>query len=168
MLPQTLYIEEDIGQGKSHESINDLPVHRATGQQIFHPTSESRHFTRRDAAKVFDERLLPADDRIPHPELVAMHKELLEQLPLEERLARAEARKAAEDRKRANAAARQAKIEAGTKRVDTGRWEYRFTEISIDDVGKDGRGHKGTGWRYGAPLMDRSRGAVKIPTAVES
>jgi hypothetical protein len=117
---------------------------------------------------VFDERLLPADDRIPHPELVAMHKELLEQLPLQERLARAEARKAAEDRKRANAAARQAKIEAGITRVDTGRWEYRFTEISIDDVGKDGRGHNGTGWRYGAPLMDRSRGAVKIPTAVES
>lgn len=150
----------------SHESINDLPVHVATGQQIFLPTSESRHFTRKDAAKVFDKRLLPADDRIPHPELTVMHKEVLEGLSEEERQKRAEARDATAERRRAASLARQAEIEASIKKVDTGRWEYRFTEIKVDDAGKDGRGLKGTGWRYGAPLMDRSRGQHKIPRAV--
>jgi hypothetical protein len=29
-----------------------------------------------------------------------------------------------------------------------------------------GRGKPGGGWRYGKPHMDRSRGAVKIPTRV--
>lgn len=150
----------------NHESINDLPVHAATGQQIFLPTSESRHFTRKDAAKVFDKKLLPADDRVPHPELTVMHKEVLEGLSEEERQKRAEARDAAAERRRNASLALQAQKEASIKRVDTGRWEYRFTEIQVDDAGKDGRGLKGTGWRYGAPLMDRSRGQHKIPQAV--
>jgi len=37
----------------AHESINDLPVHRLTDPQIFYPVSESRHFTRVDAGRVF-------------------------------------------------------------------------------------------------------------------
>lgn len=164
MLPKTLYIEDQL---KPHESINDLPVHRATGPQIFHPTSESRHFTREDAARVFDEKLLPADLRIPHPELVVLHKEVIEGLPEEVRLERAAEREAVEEKKRARTAELQAKKDAAIKRVDIGRWEYRFTEISANAAGKDGRGLKGVGWRYGKPHMDRSRGAFKIPQAVE-
>jgi hypothetical protein len=166
MLPKTPFDPEDK-KVKPHESINDLPVHAATGQQIFHPTSESRHFTRADAAKVFHEKLLPADDRVPHPELAEMHKEFKLGLPPKEREANAKAREEAEEKKRQLAAARQARKEAAIKKVDTGRWEFRFTEINVDDAGKDGRGHKGTGWRYGRPHMDRSRGTVKIPSSVE-
>lgn len=36
-----------------HESINDLPIHRATDAQIFYPVSESRQFNRMDAGRVF-------------------------------------------------------------------------------------------------------------------
>lgn len=169
MLPKTPYIEEEheAGRFKPHESINDLPVHRATGQQIFLPTSESRHFTREDAAKAFDERLLPADLRIPHPELVVLHKEQIEGLSDEERAKLAKERADLSDKKRAAKMKDAARKEVAVKKVDTGRWEYRFTEISVEAAGKDGRGHKGTGWRYGAPLMDRSRGSVKIPTSVQ-
>jgi hypothetical protein len=171
MLPKTDWNpeehEDEPWKRKTHESINDLPVHAATGNQIFLPTAESRHFTRADAAKVFDDRLLPADARVPHPELAVMHKEVLEGLSEEERLKRAEARDTVKERKRNAALARQAIQEASTKKVDIGRYEYRFTEIKVDDAGKDGRGVKGVGWRYGAPLMDRSRGQHKIPSAVE-
>ncbi|KAI9046901.1 hypothetical protein LZ554_008979 [Drepanopeziza brunnea f. sp. 'monogermtubi'] len=166
MLPKTLL----AGQGEKinkHETINDLPVHRATGQQIFHPTSESRHFTRADAAKVFDKKLLPADDRVPHPELAIIQKEFLQELTREEREVNAKARKEAAIKKMASAAAHKAKKAAAVKKVDTGRWEFHFTEVNVDDAGKTGRGHKATGWRYGVPLMDRSRGQIKIPTSVQ-
>ncbi|CAD6443950.1 5e3cbcd5-3bf8-4696-8549-0be4f18fe5fd-CDS [Sclerotinia trifoliorum] len=151
----------------SHESINDLPIHVATGQQIFHPTSESRHFTREDAAKIFDERLLPADKRIPHPELIEIHKDFRAGLSREERIARQDARDQAEDEARQLIADRKAREEAKIKKVNTARWEFRIKEINVDDIGKDGRGAHGTGWRYGRPLMDRKRGQVKIPTSVQ-
>lgn len=149
-----------------HESINDLPIHPATGQQIFHPTSESRVFTRADAAKVFDENLLPADDRVPHPELTIMHKEHLAGLSKEgiqanqaERDAEAAAVKERMERRRNNSRA--------VKTIDTRRWAFKVTEINVDKAGKDGRGAYGVGWRYGMPLMDRKRGQVKIPTSVD-
>jgi len=41
------------GRVRPHESINDLPVHPLTDQQIFYPTSESRAFNRTDAGRVF-------------------------------------------------------------------------------------------------------------------
>jgi hypothetical protein len=169
MLPKTPFIKnpDEKEKIKPHESINDLPVHRATGVQIFHPTSESRVFTRADAAKVFDEKLLPADDRVPHPELALMHKEYKLGISREEREKLQAARDEVAEKKRAAAAARQARKEAAIKKVDTRRWEFRFTEVNVDEIGKDGRGHKGVGWRYGKPHMDRSRGAVKIPTSVE-
>lgn len=151
---------------ESHESINDLPVHSATGPQIFHPTPESRHFTRFDAAKVFDPKLLPADDRVPHPELTLMHKDALAGMtPAEIEERQADRDKAAEE-KRQRRARVQAEREAAIKKVDTGRYEFRFTEVNVDDIGKDGRGHRGVGWRYGVPHMDRSRAKVKIPTRV--
>ncbi|QSZ37088.1 hypothetical protein DSL72_009180 [Monilinia vaccinii-corymbosi] len=150
-----------------HESINDLPIHAATGQQIFHPTSESRHFTREDAAKIFDENLLPADKRIPHPELIEMHKDFNAGLSREERFARQKSRVEAEERERQRIAERKAKEEAQITKVNTPRWEFRIKDINVDDIGKDGRGAHGTGWRYGRPLMDRKRGQVKIPTSVQ-
>ncbi|KAI9649230.1 hypothetical protein NHQ30_001798 [Ciborinia camelliae] len=150
-----------------HESINDLPIHVATGQQIFHPTSESRHFTREDAAKIFDEKLLPADKRIPHPELIEMHKDFKAGLSRDERKTRQDARDEAEYQVRQRIADRKAKEEATITKVNTPRWEFRIKEINADDIGKDGRGAQGTGWRYGRPLMDRKRGQVKIPTSVQ-
>jgi hypothetical protein len=164
MLPQTPLDREEP---KIHESINDLPVHRKTGQQIFLPASESRHFTRADAAKVFDEKLLPADDRVPHPELAIMHKENKEGLSENEREARNVEREKAEQLKRARKREKLAKQEAEVMKVNTSRWEFRIEDINVDAIGKDGRGHKGVGWRYGMPHMDRSRAQVKIPTSVE-
>lgn len=145
---------------KPHESINDLPVHSATVQQIFHPTSESRHFTREDAARVFDETLLPADKRVPHPELIQLAKDGLLGIESREQPATAKHHDEAQESKPAF------KKEKSTKVVDTGRWQFQFREISVDDAGRDGRGARGTGWRYGVPHMDRKRGQVKIPTKV--
>ncbi|TAQ84525.1 hypothetical protein B7494_g7151 [Chlorociboria aeruginascens] len=154
MVPKTSY-DPERKNTRPHESINDLPVHAATGQQIFHPTSESRHFTRVDAAKVFDENLLPADDRVPHPELVLMHKDMLNGLSLTERRTRAQEREQEEMKKRQDIAERRAKWAAAVKRVDTSRSEFRITNVNVDLIGKDGRGRKGVGWRYGVPLRDR-------------
>ncbi|KAG0650069.1 hypothetical protein D0Z07_2992 [Hyphodiscus hymeniophilus] len=166
MLPKTAY-DADPRKLKTHESINDLPVHAATGPQIFYPTSESRHFTRVDAAKVFDDTLLPADDRVPHPELSLMHKDFRAGKSRQEinEKQRERDEKAAKDK--ARIAARRAKKLAAVKKVQSPRWEFRFTDVNVDDIGKDGRGAKGVGWRYGVPLMDRSRAQVKIPTRVE-
>ena len=47
------------------------------------------------------------------------------------------------------------------------RWDFRFQHISVEEAGRDGRGKRGVGWRYGAPHEDRKRGQVKIPTSVE-
>lgn len=166
MLPVTpLALPEE--KTNKHESINDLPVHRATGQQIFHPTSESRRFTRADAAKVFDEKLLPADDRVPHPELAIMYREYLDGVPREQQEANAVARNEAAMKKMLASAARAAKKAAAVRKVDTGRWEFHFTEVNVEAAGKTGRGPQAVGWRYGAPLMDRSRGQIKIPTSVQ-
>lgn len=166
MLPKTT-IERDSKRNPLHESINDLPVHPATGAQIFHPTSESRQFTRADAAKIFDEKLLPADDRVPHPELALMHKDFMSGITKEEVDEKQAARDLAAEKKKDYYRRKQAKKLAELKVVDRPRWEFRITPINIDDAGKDGRGPNGVGWRYGMPLMDRSRGQVKIPTRVD-
>ena len=150
------------------ENINDLNLHAATSQQIFHPTSESRHFTRADAARVFDESLLPADDRIPHPHMTLMHKDAMEGFSASEVKARQEARDQEAEKRRQAIALKRAKKEAETvKTVDSQRWQFRITDINVDDAGYTGRGEKGVGWRYGAPLMDRKKGTIKIPTRVE-
>ncbi|GAB7359789.1 hypothetical protein MBLNU230_g6958t2 [Neophaeotheca triangularis] len=152
----------------SHEPINDLPVHPATRQQIFHPTSESRQFTRDDAAKVFSPTLLPADKRIPHPELIQLEKWNLEELPREERTKRIRERDAAAEAEAKSKAQKQQAWEERTQRVVTGRrWDFKFQDVSAEDVGKDGRGRRGVGHRYGMPHEDRKRGIVKIPTSVE-
>ena len=165
MLPKTTY-DPDDRKSKRHESINDLQLHAATGQQIFWPTSESRHFTRMDAAKTFDDTLLPADDRVPHPELALEHRDAKARLSNEEREAGARKRQEVEDKRRLVKSQREAQMEAAIKKIDTPRCQFRIEEIRVDHIGKDGRGRRGVGWRYGVPLMDRSRGHVKIPTSV--
>lgn len=194
-----------------HESINDLPVHRLSEEQIFYPVSESRRFTRADAGRVFSgapalphaeervdpatavtdvvqdhrniervgkgvnqhEVLLPADMRIPHPELVAYEhdrKKLVSEVrlrdkALKDRLAAADASDAARTQRRKQ------KKEAKMTRVesDNGRFEFRFRDVVVsrEGTGMDGRGTGAPGRRYGVPNYDRKRGTVKIPTKVE-
>ena len=156
------------------ETYNDLPVHPATMQQIFHPTSESRHFTREDAAKVLDPDLLSADARIPHPALVTRERDKLQGFSRHELLQRQLVRNINEDheaaiQEKARLAAEQRRVKKIAPAKDGGhggRWEWHFRNISVQSVGKDGRSPRGVGWRYGVPHQDRKRAQVKIPTQV--
>jgi hypothetical protein len=159
MLPTTSYAEGPA----THEPVNDVPVHSYTKQQIFLPTGESRYFTREDAAKAFHKDMLSVDERSAHKELINLEKAkaLGEEMawPKFEQDA-----KASEDVLMAKAEERRTKDEATTIRVHTDRFEFRFKTFNGNDVGKDGRKRTAVGWRYGAPLDDRKRGKVKIPT----
>jgi Eukaryotic mitochondrial regulator protein len=53
MVPKTPFDPSRPTAITPHESINDLPVHVLTKQQLFYPTSESRPFNRVDAGRVF-------------------------------------------------------------------------------------------------------------------
>ena len=164
MLPSTPYVPSDP---ITHESINDLPVHRATEIQIFHPVSESRHFTRRDAGKVFDRELKPAEDRVPHTELVQREKRRhegiiqveIKQLQRENEAKEAQRKKVLE-RKRKEKQARE------IRKVETERSEFRFQDIRVESVGRNGKSKAGVGARYGIPHQDRKIGKIKIPTRV--
>lgn len=163
MLPQSQLVE-----GQEFEPINEIHVHSYTQQQLFLPTSESRHFTREDAAKAFGDHILPADKRVPHPELIALEKDLLAgksvhqaREAFEKAAMESEVAAATKERKRLRHEERQ------TTRVQASRFEFRFKDINVEDGGKDGRSRQGTGWRYGVPFYDRRRGEVKIPTKVE-
>jgi hypothetical protein len=163
MLPQ-----QQLSEGREFEPINEIYVHSYTQQQIFLPTSESRHFTREDAAKAFGDHILPADKRVPHPELIGLEKDLLAGKSVEQ--AKEAFEKAAMESEVAAARKEQKRLlheEKHTTRVDASRFEFRFKDINVEDVGKDGRSRRGTGWRYGVPFYDRRRGEVKIPTKVE-
>ncbi len=166
MLPQTPYIENDP---MPHESINDLPVHRATLNQIFHPVSESRHFTRSDAAKVFQSDLLPAEDRVPHTELVELEKWRFEGIQKDQRVAMMREKNEKEAQAKRDMEARRREKEAReTIKVDNGRSIFKFQEVKVDErVGENGRGRAGVGARYGVPHSDRKKGQIKIPTRVE-
>jgi hypothetical protein len=173
MLPKTPYIDPKLpeNQGKRpviHEAINDLVVHPATRQQLFVPVSESRKFTRVDAGKAFDNNLLPADDRIPHPELVIAEREIAAGLSFAERKALAEERLAKEqERKKKQELKKQEELKK-LKTIPGRRWDFVFQDISVEEAGRDGRSPKGVGWRYGFPHEDRKKGQVKIPTRVEA
>lgn len=165
MLPQTPYIANDP---VVHESINDLPVHRATQIQIFHPVSESKHFTRRDAGKVFDRTLLPAEDRVPHKELVQLEKWKRENMVPSERVSKMRAMNEEEVRKRKEADRKRLEREAKeVRKAETERYQFRFQDIKVESVGWDGRDRKGVGARYGVPHQDRKKGQIKIPTRVD-
>lgn len=174
MLPTTPYVDTSLPKnaGKRpivHEPINDLPVHPATRQQLFVPVAESRHFTREDAAKAFDNNLLSADERIPHPELVKVVRDEVAGFSNEERRARAEQRylEVAEKKKKAEEAKRREELET-KQTVPQRRWDFVFKDISVENAGRNGRDPRGVGWRYGLPHQDRKKGQVKIPTKVEA
>lgn len=168
MLPKTPVSNSSNARPIPHESINDLPVHSATRTQIFHPVPESMHFNRASAAKVFARDLLPAEDRIPHPEMVELAKLERENRGrediLEERRVELEKEeKALIDAKRQ----RQAAQEAAARKVENPRWQFRFENIKVENVGRDGRARGGVGARYGVPPQDRKKGQIKIPIRVE-
>ena len=151
-----------------HESINDLRVHPYTKQQVFVPVSEARHFTRKDAGEAFHNNFLPTEARIPHPQLVALEKDRLAGMPgdkLKER-ARERLEKEAEIRQKREDEKKR-KIAETVRVMNPGqRFAFRFEECNAEAVGKDGRSHKGVGWRYGMPHEDRKKGQIKIPTHV--
>jgi hypothetical protein len=169
MLPTTPHVTEKGKRAITHEPINDLIVHPATRQQLFVPVSESRHFTRVDAGKAFDNNLLPADARIPHPELIAAEKDNIAGYSVSERQRRAQERLQAQQREKKEREDAQRRAElASLKTVPQRRWDFVFKDVSVDSVGKNGRDPKGVGWRYGLPHQDRKKGQVKIPTKVEA
>jgi hypothetical protein len=150
------------------ESINELHVHPYTMQQLFWPTSESRHFTREDAAKAFHPTLLSADKRVPHPELVQMEREVDQGRPLWDAAERFKQAAMESERKAAEKQiARATREEKMTTRVNTERFEFRFKQFNSENVGRKGKSRNAVGWRYGAPFDDRSKGhQIKIPTSV--
>ncbi len=168
MLPKTPFDPKSQTPPLPHESINDLPVHSATTRQLFHPVPESMHFNRASAAKVFSRDLLPADKRIPHPELVELAKVAAQHRGrndiVRERRNELEQQEAAVLNMRREQKAAQ---EAAAKKIDTPRWQFRFESIKSESAGKDGRAKGGVGARYGIPPQDRKKGQIKIPTKVE-
>ncbi|KAK4102812.1 hypothetical protein N658DRAFT_494873 [Parathielavia hyrcaniae] len=164
MLPRARLVQGE----QPFEPINDIHVHSYTMQQLFVPTSESREFTRADAAKAFGDHILPPDDKMRIPELVAMERRMAE--GVEPREAEREFVREARESERAFAARQQARQQAEQLRrvsVPSSRGiEFRFEKITAEDVGPTGRSRRGVGWRYGVPFMDRKRGQIKIPTSV--
>lgn len=153
---------------RGFEPINDLHVHSHTQQQLFVPTSESRHFTREDAARAFGAHILPPEARMRVPELVDMERKLAQGVP--PAAAHAEFVEAARESEKEvavrNFEAARSK-EARTVRVQTDRFEFRFEKFDSENVGPKGRRRNAVGWKYGVPFMDRRRAEVKIPTSVD-
>ena len=163
MLPQTPLVEPP----SRHEQINDLAVLPSTRPQIFWPVAESQHFTRVEAGKAFDNKLLPAEDRIPHPQLYKIQKgfaqgESMDELNREEWL-KIQAKDVEAHAKIQN---KTKKREARTTTVQTPRFEYKFEAVTVNK-GSVGRYVDGIGQRYGVPPQDRKKGQVKIPTMVD-
>ncbi|KAI8304744.1 hypothetical protein K4K61_005919 [Colletotrichum sp. SAR11_59] len=164
MLPQTILRKE---AQIPHEPINEIHVHKLTMQQLFVPVSESRQFNREDAAKAFHRNMLSADQRSPLKELVTMRKSIDSGVKPAEAFEKfKETTRAEEDRLIEKERRRLEKAEEETTRVDTGRFEFRFKEMNVEAAGKDGRGRKAVGWRYGVPFYDRKKGEFKLPTSV--
>lgn len=166
MLPQT-GPETHKYTGRPFEPINEVPMHAYTMQQLFVPVSESRQFTRADAAKAFHDDLLPADERSYHKELITAEREVAAGVPREKAMDKyqKEVQRVEEEHARKMAEKMQAEAER-TRTIDTGRAAYRIKDIKVEDGGQNGKSPRGVGWRYGAPHQDRKRGQVKIPTQV--
>lgn len=166
MVPTHSYAEDKPTQAL--EPINEIHVHSYTMQQLFVPTSESRQFTREDAAKAFNHTMLSPDKRVPHPELVEMERRVKDGMREKEswNQFKKEAKKSEDDLDlRILSLAEKDKLDTTT--VTTGRFDFRIKSVSADDVGKDGRARHGVGWRYGIPFEDRKKDQVKIPTKID-
>lgn len=101
--------------------------------------------------------------------MIKIKKDEIDGLGLDERIAKIkEMDKQDQEMRAKRKEIKKQRDEATTTRVKGQRWEFRFKEVSVDEIGSDGRGAQATGFRYGAPSMDRKRAAVKIPTRVIS
>ncbi|KAI1080477.1 eukaryotic mitochondrial regulator protein-domain-containing protein [Whalleya microplaca] len=154
-------------QNKPFEDINQLHAHPYANQQIWYPTSESRSFTREDAAKALHPTLKSADERVPHPELIQMERELLQGRPPKDAAERFKEAVMESERKAAEKALAKAALEEKyTSHVHTKRFEFRFRQFNAENVGPTGRLRSAVGAKYGVPAYDRVKGQVKIPTSV--
>ncbi|PYH95327.1 hypothetical protein BO71DRAFT_377729 [Aspergillus ellipticus CBS 707.79] len=116
--------------------------------------------------------LQPSDMRIPHPHLVAKERQNIinpnefhkNREIYNERLAAEE--NATQERK-LKAEKRREKQMLRVQPADS-RFEFRIKDVVVskETTGKDGRGARAPGRRYGVPSYDRKRGQVKIPTRV--
>jgi len=166
MVPQA-QLDDLQDPNRPFEPINEVPMHPYTMQQLFVPVSESRHFTREDAAKAFHDHLLPADERSFQKELIAAEREVVQGVPRGEAMEKykLEVQRLEEEHARKMAERKQAEADR-MMTIETGRAAYRIKDIKVEDRGHDGKSPRGVGWRYGAPHQDRKRGLVKIPTQV--
>lgn len=138
-----------------HEQIQHVEQHPSTHRQAFEPTSESRHFGRRDAAEIFG--IPPIEDAVPHPDLVILQRENNAGLTRDEKLANQRQREAEYEAARKEAAQKaKEKEEKEISIVKNGRYQWRFREAASGVVG----------YRYGVPHQDRKKGQVKIPLGV--
>lgn len=117
--------------------------------------------------------LLPADARIPHPQLIELERDNINN-PSEarERWEKYHERvKKSDELEQQRKALAKKKAEARTIRIEPAdsRFEFRFNDVIVskETTGPDGRGHTAPGRRYGVPTYDRKKGQVKIPTKVE-
>ena len=166
MLPQAQFFE-GRDDNQIFEPINDLHIHKWAMNQLWVPVSESRHFTRSDAATAFHPHLLSADKRSMHPELIELEKRVNDGMSREESHELfIKATQDQEDRLAEKLAKKKAMEEKATIRHQTPRFEFRIKKVDTNDVGPDGKARDAVGWRYGAPLDDRKRGKIKIPTSV--
>lgn len=150
------------------EPINEMHVHSYTMQQLFIPTSESRRFTREDAAKAFHPTMLSADARTPHKEYIAHLKRVNGGMSEEESMERfqkeAKNAEAADTKRDLDAVEREKRM---TTIVQGPRTEFRIKKMQVDDAGLDGRSRSGVGWRYGIPFEDRKKGQMKHRTVID-
>lgn len=164
MLPKADLVDTE----EPFEPINDIYISSFTQQQLFVPTPESRHFTRRDAAKAFGDYILPVDEQLHIPELLGFEEDIVADVDPVEARARFVQRAAVSENMLAQQRAEEKKRKDGEiRRASNERFEFRIENISVDWSGAHGRGKHGVGWRYGAPHNDRRAGVVKIPTKVE-
>lgn len=163
MLPQTPLRNPP----EPHESINDVTVLPSTRPQIFWPVPESQHFTRVEAGRAFDSKLLPAEARIPHPQLYNIQKSIAEGQSSfqanKEEWVKIQAKDVEGHTKIQN---KTKKREARTTTIQTPRFQFKF-EAVIVNKGGIGKYVDGIGQRYGVPPQDRKKGQIKIPTRVD-
>lgn len=165
MLPKTFLTEGQ--KAPPHEAINEVLVDGRTKKQLFVPVSESRVFTREDAAESFGDNIQTVDRRSPHRQLIDMERAILQGSTRAESLeAFVEATQAEEEKMAARMEKERVTAEKRLTKHKSDRFEFRIKDFNSETVGEDGRSRRGTGWRYGVPLDDRKKGAVKIPTQV--
>jgi len=111
---------------------------------------------------------MPADDRIPHPEMIEAIKDRMNGMNVREVKEAQQARIDAMAQKRRDAEAKKAEqLACSTTVVEGKRWDFKFVDCKVDATGKEGRSPSGVGWRYGFPHEDRKKGQIKIQTKVE-